>query len=164
MTGLLSDKEKIFDQFLLYEAVISMGNTYTIDGHINRDFYTSDEIDILKQQACDNGRIFSEELVRWESVKGFCYECIKGRKRPLSFKIIFCLAPENVNRFLSGYDISVTSDQINSLNIVIKYDGNALTCTTAVSFKIFTLDKSPEHAWDEMFSRFLIAHGYEYEQ
>lgn len=163
MTGLLSEKETAFDQFLLHEAVIMMGNTYTIDGHINRDFYSPDDIDILRQQALDNGHVFSEEMTRWEASKNFCYEFIKGKKTPLSFRITFCLAPENLNRFLSGLDTSISSDQINSLNVNIKYDGSALTCTTAVSLKIFTMDKSLEHSWDEMFSRFLTAHGYEYD-
>ena len=99
MTGLLSEKETAFDQFLLYEAVIAMGNTYTIDGHINRDFYSADEIEILKQQASENGRIFSEDMIRWEAAKNFCFDFIKGKKAPLSFKVTLCLAPENINRF-----------------------------------------------------------------
>ena len=76
---------------------------------------------------------------------------------------MFCLSPENTARFLSGLDTSVSPEQIGSLNVNIKYDGSALSCTTAVSLKIFTMDKSLEHAWDEMFSRFLTAHGYEYD-
>jgi hypothetical protein len=97
MTALLSDKEKVFDQFLLSEAVIVTGNTYTIDGHINLDFYSSDDIALLKQEALDKDRIFSAEMVRWEKTKHFCFECIKGSRLPLSFKISLCLAPENVD-------------------------------------------------------------------
>ena len=50
MTGLLSEKETAFDQFLLGEAVIMTGNTYTIDGHINRSFYTEEELLQMKKQ------------------------------------------------------------------------------------------------------------------
>ena len=32
-----------FDCFLLEEAIISTANTYTIDGHINVDFYPMEE-------------------------------------------------------------------------------------------------------------------------
>ena len=164
MRDLLSEKETVFDQFLLNEAVIMMGNTFTIDGHINKGFFSAEEVEIQKQQAAENGRIFCEDMIRWEYAKGFCYSCIKGKKPPLSLKISFCLAPENVNRFLLGLGADITSDQINSLNVNIKYNGSALTCTTAVSLKLFTMDKSLEHSWDEMFSRFLNSHGYEYEQ
>lgn len=163
MTGLLSEKETAFDQFLLGEAVIMTGNTYTIDGHINRSFYTEEELSDLKQTALNEGRIFSEDMIRWKSAKSYCYECIKGKKLPLSFKISLCLAPENVERFLAGLDTSFTSGQISSLNVNIKYDGSTLTCTTAVSLTIFTMDKSIEHSWDQMFSRFLSSHGYDYD-
>ena len=102
-------------------------------------------------------------MIRWESAKSFCFECIKGKKAPLSFKVTLCLAPENINRFLKSADTQITFDQINSLNVNIKFDGSTLTCTTAVSLKIFSLDKSLENSWDKMFERFLNAHGYEHE-
>lgn len=163
MTGLLSEKETAFDQFLVSEVVIAACNTYTIDGHINKQFYSEDDLDILRQQAADNGRIFSEEMVRWETLKSFCFECIKGKKTPLSLKIILCLSPENVNRFMADIDTSISIDQINNLNVNIKFDGSTLTCTTAVSLNIFTMDRSIENSWDEMFARFLNAHGYDFD-
>lgn len=163
MTALLSDKESVFDQFLLNEAVIKTGTTYTIDGHINPDFYSQDDLMILKQDAADQGRIFSVDMIRWEKIKHFCYECIRGSRLPLFFRISLCLAPENVNKFLSGLDSGVTSDQISSLNLNIKYDGGTLTCTTALSLKIFIMDRSLDHAWDDMCERFLNAHGFEYD-
>ena len=163
MTGLLSDKETAFDQFLLSEAIIMTGNTYTVDGHINKGFYSEEELAALRQEAVDDGRIFSEDMVRWKAVKSFCYNCIKGRKLPLSFKISLCLSPENVIKFLSSVDTDITPDQISSLNVNIKYDGSTLTCTTAVSLTIFTMDKSIEHSWDSMFSRFLSKHGYDFD-
>ncbi len=163
MTGLLSDKETVFDQFLLHEAVIVTGNTFTIDGHVNKEFYTSDELDILRSGAEENGRIFSDDLVRWESVKGHCYSCIKGKKLPLSFKITLCLAPENVLKFMASADTAIQAAQIGSLNVNIKFDGSTLTCTTAVSLKIFTMDRSLDAAWDNMFERFLNSHGYDHD-
>ena len=164
MTALLSDREKVFDQFLLSDAVIVTGNTFTIDGHINLEFYSHDDLEILKQEASDKGRIFSEAMVRWEKVKHFCFDCIRGSRLPLSFKISLCLSPENVGKFLAGIDSAISSDQIGSLNVNIKYDGSTLTCTTALSLKIFTLDKTLEHAWDDMFERFLDSHGFEHDQ
>ena len=163
MTGLLSDKEKAFDQFLLSEAVIVTGNTYTIDGHINRDFYNDDELEAMRAEAEGKGRIFSEEMIRWESAKHFCFDFIRGRKLPLSLKITFHLAPENIDRFLSSGDYGITREQINSLNVNIKFSGAALTCTTATSLKIFTMDKSLENAFDDMFGRFLDTHGYDWD-
>ena len=163
MSGLLSNKEDVFDQFLLSEAFIATGNTYTIDGHLNKSFYTDDELDIMRHEAAESGRIFSEDMIRWKSVKNFCYECLRGTKLPLLLKVNFCLSPENTGRFLATADTVITESQINSLNLNIKYDGGTLTCTTAVSLNIFTMDKSLENSWDEMVARFLSSHGYEYE-
>lgn len=163
MTALLSEREKVFDQFLLNDAVIVTGNTYTIDGHINLDFYSADDLEELKQEALDDGRIFSVDMVRWENVKHFCFDCIRGSRLPLSFKINLCLAPENIIKFIAGIDSAISPDQISSLNINIKYDGSTLTCTTALSLKIFTLDKTLEHAWDDMFERFLNAHNFDHD-
>ena len=163
MTGLLSDKETVFDHFLLNEAIIVTSTTHTIDGHLNRDFFTADELDILRDDAKKEGRIFSEDMVRWESVKGYCHSCIKGRKPPISFRITLCLAGENVEKFLAGIDTTILPDQVGSLNVNIKYDGGARTCTTAVSLKVFSMDRSFNTAWDDMFERFLDSHGYDHD-
>ena len=163
MNGLLSERETVFDQFLLSEAVIVTGNTYTIDGHLNSEFYTGDELDELRLQASSNGRIFSEDMIRWESAKGYCHDLIRGRKTPLMLKITFCLAPENIIKFMKGIDTAMTPSDISSLNVNIKYDGSTLTCTTAVSLKIFTMDRTVGKAYDDMFGRFLYVNGYEYE-
>ena len=163
MTGLLSDKEVIFDQFLLSDAIIVTGNTFTIDGHINKAFYSENELLILKQKAEDSGRIFSEEMVRWESVKSYCFSCIKGKNTPLSLKISFSLAPENVIKFLKNIDTPLSANDINSLNLNIKYDGSKVTLTTAVSLKIFTMNKTIEHSWDDMVAKFLVSNNFETE-
>ena len=163
MTGLLSDKEEAFNSFLLSEAVIATGNTFTIDGHINRGFFSDDELDALREEASANGRVFSEDMVCWETVKGLCYECVRGRKLPLLMKVSLCLAPEEISRLLSDTDTAITGDQISSVNLNIKYDGGTLTCTTAVSLNIFTMDKSLEHSWDDMAARFLSGHGYDFD-
>ena len=163
MTGLLSEKETVFDSFLLSEAVISTSSTFTIDGHINKDFYMDDELDMLREKSKESGRIFSENLVRWESVKGYCYSLIRGKKLPLSFRITLCLAGENIVKFMSNVNSSILPGQISSLNVNIKYDGGALTCTTAVSLNIFSIDRSLNEAWDNMFERFLDSHGYDHD-
>ena len=163
MTGLLSEKESYFDNFLLREATIAVGNTYSIDGHINKDFYSSEELEALRADALENGRIYSEDFIRWEHIKGYCFSIIKGRKTPLSFKIVFYLAPENVNRFLQSLDTALTCADIGALALNIKYDGSNLTVTSATSLKIFTLDKSLENSFDDMVAKFLASMNLNFE-
>ena len=49
---------------------------------------------------------------------------------------------------LDGKDY--TPEEIFGLFLNFQYDGSHLTCTTGTSLKTFTLDKSLDHAWDEL--------------
>ena len=40
-----------FDKFLLEEASITTFNTFTIDGHIQKDFYSEDELTTLPDSS-----------------------------------------------------------------------------------------------------------------
>ena len=69
-----------FDNFLLSEATISTANTYQIDGHINKEFYSSQDLDMVPPLPYE----FSE----WKDMKSLCFNLIKGKRTPLFFKII----------------------------------------------------------------------------
>ena len=66
-----------FDIFLLEEAVISTANTYTIDGHINLDFYPPEE---------RSPEAVPYEFRPWTELKGLCFDLIKGKYTPLEGK------------------------------------------------------------------------------
>lgn len=156
--------ETAFDQFLLSEATISMASTYIIDGHINKDFYSSDELNVLKEEALSEGRVFSEKMQRFSQIKPFCLSIIKGRKTPANFKFTFCLADENIEKFLKTADSSFTISDIGNLTLNIKYDGSGLTATTAVSLNTFSLDKSINASWDNMIRKFFISNNISFEE
>ena len=67
-----------FDKFLLEEASITTFNTFTIDGHIQSDFYSVDELTTLPDS----------NLSTWATIKPICFNLIKGNKLPLRFKIV----------------------------------------------------------------------------
>lgn len=156
--------ENAFDYFLLSEASISMASTYIIDGHINKSFYSSDELSDLKQEAESNGRIFSERMRRWEQEKPYCLSIIKGKKTPAAFKFTFCLSDENIIKFLSSANLSLTPGDIANLSLNIKYDGSMLCATTAVSMNTFTLDKSIDTSWDKMIKKFFDVNKIGFEE
>jgi hypothetical protein len=136
-----------FDHFLLSEAVITTFNTFTIDGHLRKEFYSEDELESLQLKE--------SHLSAWENIKPICFELIKGKKTPLHFKFVFQLSPSNTERLLQQTGLSLTPQDVNGLFINIKYDGNVLSCITGTSLNFFTLDKSLEQAWDSMIQRFL---------
>ena len=156
--------DKAFDQFLLSDASISMASTYIIDGHINKTFYSNEELENLKAEAQSEGRIFSEKMQRFSQVKPICLNIIKGKKTPSSFKFVFCLSDENTEKFLNTFESSFTPNDIGNLSLNIKYDSNGLFATTAVSLNIFSMDKSINAAWDNMVKKFFISNGINFEE
>ena len=137
-----------FDNFLLVEGTITTYNTFRIDGRIHKDFFSEEEI----EERGLNNREFS----LWKEVKPFCLELIKGKKTPLGFKFTFQLSKENTLKLLTSSGItSLQPENVSGLLINIRFDSNGLSCITATNLNLFTLDKSLEHAWDDMVKRFL---------
>jgi len=146
MTGLLARED--FDSFLLETANITTFATYSIDGHLQRDFF----------EESDNLQDFSY----WSSLRPFCHEIIKGKRTPLSFSINLLSDSSLKNQLLSEYDGELTSNDIASLNLFIRYDGNRLTLVSASSLKLFTLDKSIDRLWDKYVMTFLEKLGIDF--
>lgn len=137
-----------FDHFLVIEGSITTYNTFHIDGRLRKDFFTEEE---LEERAMTD-RDFS----LWKEIRPFCFDLIKGKKTPLGFKFVFQLSRENTKKLLSGSGItSILPENVSGLLLNIRYDENGLSCITAANLNLFTMDKSLEHAWDEMIKRFL---------
>lgn len=73
-----------FDSFWLSEASITTSVSYTIDGFLHSEFYDTQEAELLQEE----GRTYA----LWRDMKPFCFSVIKGKKTPLSFKIVFMLS------------------------------------------------------------------------
>ena len=137
-----------FDNFLLVEGSIATYNTFRIEGRIHRDFFTEEEI--------EERMLTQREFSLWKEVKPFCLELIKGKKTPLNFKFTFQLSTENTARLLTASGItSILPENISGLLLNVRYDNGALNVITATNLNLFTLDKTLEHAWDDMVRRFL---------
>lgn len=143
MTHLLINNT--FDEFLVNEVTITTYNTFRIDGHINRDFYTEDEFNDLKDQ----------HLSYWSKIRPICFSLIKGNKTPVYFKIIYALNREQISSIVQQNNISINENDINELFFNIKYENGLLSFTTGCSLKIFTMDKSLENAFDKYISNFI---------
>jgi len=125
-----------FDDFLLEEATIRTACDFTIDGHINADFYPLEERDAAH---------LPYPLERWSDRRGLCFDLIKGRHTPLFFRFVLQLKPEKAAALLGdGSDPA----QIRALVLNIRYDGNKVTLTTGVSYQAFVLSKEADALWD----------------
>ena len=137
-----------FDAFLLAEASITTYNTFHVDGRLRPDYYSQEEQELLK--------LSERQFSLWQNLRPFCLELIKGQRTPLSFRFTLQLSPENTKKLLAQTESTFSMQDIGGLILNIRYDAAGLFCTTAVSLNLFTMDKSLEHAWDQMVQRFFL--------
>ena len=129
-----------FDHFSFIEGEIVTFNTFKIDGFIQKDFFDTEEE--------------PPQYSYWENLREYCFSIIRGKRTPLSFHLVFCLSPSNTERLIAQNTPSLQAKDVQGLYLNIRYDGKHLSCITGTSFKTFTMDKSLEHAWDEMVQKF----------
>ena len=143
------------DHFLLPEASISTFVTHVIDGHLNPNFYhpEDEQYDLLKQTS----------ICPFFLLRSTCFDLIKGTHTPLSFKFVFQLSPENQRRTVERSGSSFRPEDITGMFIHIMYQDRKLICTTGISYRIFSMDKSLEQEWDRLVTVFFKNHKIPFE-
>ena len=137
-----------FDEYLVEEVSITTYNTFNINGHLYKPFFTSEEYNLLEEK----------ELSRWSSLKPICYQIIKGKKTPSKFLLVFKLPIKHVEQFLTQNGIDINNvDEITGLYMNIRFENGTLDCISATSLKSFTLDKTIEKAFDSYAERIILS-------
>lgn len=144
-----------FDAFLLEEATISTANTYTIDGHINKDFFPVYERDEAH---------LPYEFQPWSEIKGLCFNLIKGKHTPIFFKFVLHLKPENAAALLVQQNASVKPQDVKALVLNIRYDGSKAILTTGTAYHTFLMSKDADIIWDKAFCRHLTNKDITFEE
>lgn len=139
-----------FDSFRVQEAVITTFASFSIDGHVRRDYYSGEERETLGLEE--------ESLALWSQLKPFCLQLIKGKKTPLGMKLVFQLSEKNTEKLLLNLGLTYSVRDIGGLFLHIRYDGQSLICVTGTSLNIFTMDKTLELEWDRTIQKFLESH------
>ena len=141
---------EVFDNFDVEEVTIETFNTFSIDGHINKDFYAG----VQDETVNNNNRSFS----LWSELRPICLNLIKGKRTPISFKFILHADNATKETVISKSESDLDPSMLN-LGINIKFANNELILTTGTAYSTFTLDKSVEKAWDNYFPSFLESCG-----
>ena len=144
-----------FESFLLEEAVISTACTFHIDGHVNQEFFGSDE---------DPSEKDTYEFRPWGKVKGLCFDLIKGKRTPLFFRFVLHLMPEKAAAMLQKAGCDVDPSLIKALVLNIRYDGSRAILTTGTAFHTFLLSKEPDAVWDKALKKYLAGKGISCEE
>ena len=156
MNALLLSEQ--FDSFLVEEAIITTYNTFHIDGHLVKDFYTNEELELLESE--EKSTTFS----CWQDIRPFCLQLIKGKKTPVSFKVILHAAPLLIEKIAANPECGVAANLIRSLVLNIRYDNGKVTCITGSAFTTFVMDKSVDELWDAYMRQLLSDFGLDFEE
>ena len=149
-------REEVFDHFLLQEAVITSAATYTINGQITKGFYSDEEISEHHLEGC--------RFLPFSMLRGNCFDLIKGKKTPSSFRFVFLLSPDNMQKTLSSVGSNYHSSDITGMYINLKYQNQLLSLTTGIAYNVFSTDKTLENEWDKLVVKFLKQHEISYEE
>ena len=131
---LLSDD---FDHWNLFEVEVKMDCDFKIDGSINKNFYNAQEFEELN----------NTDYVNWARVRKMVFEIIKGKKSPLSLKIIIAVPYELMLQLFSKN--GVDQDSISNAYLNISFKAGEASVTTGYSYKTFTMNKDGEAVFDE---------------
>ena len=156
MNALLLSEQ--FDSFLVEEAIITTYNTFHIDGHLVKDFYTNEELELLESE--EKSTTFS----CWQDIRPFCLQLIKRKKTPVSFKVILHAAPLLIEKIAANPECGVAANLIRSLVLNIRYDNGKVTCITGSAFTTFVMDKSVDKLWDAYMRQLLSDFGLDFEE
>ena len=134
-----------YDSFYLYEIRLKTSLDYYISGKVNKEFYDTDE---EKEDL--------EDYVSWGEVKHTIFELIKGKRLPISFKVVLMFNRENIERIIEMNNLPLRLEDVSNLSMNIYYEGGSLLVTTGTSLTVFTLDKTLEHIWDDTVGKYYI--------
>ncbi|MEY8516270.1 DUF5721 family protein [Lachnospiraceae bacterium 29-84] len=143
-----------FDSFLLVEGSITTFMTFQLDGHSNAGFFSPED---------DAFPAVQEGYVPFSLVRPACYSLIKGKRTPASFHFVFLLSSQNKTRTVESIHAGLSPEDVAGMYLNLKYQNQQLLCTTGISCRVFTMDKSLEHGWDDMVKLFLKKHQIAFE-
>lgn len=142
-----------FDQWQLAEAKIITYVSYVIDGHVTEAYMNEEE---METEGVKPG-----ECVPYGKVRSLCFDMIKGKRTPKSFRFVLLFPREDINRLVEEIHGDVTSGDVANLTVNFSFSQGELLVTTGSALRIFSMDKSLEYAWDakvmELFRKMDVA-------
>lgn len=149
MQDLLTDSR--YDSFYMYEVRLKTSLDYYINGRLNHNFYITDVSEETEDMPDAN-----QEYIYWKDIKKKVFDLIKGKRLPISFRLILMFNQENVIRLIEMNNIPIAPENVGALFYNIYYENGILQVTTGSSVKVFTLDKTLDHLWDDTVEKYYI--------
>lgn len=144
LNGLFTEER--YESFYLFSVKLDASVSYEIDGKINKEFYSEDEL----------GQLENREYICWKDIKKSVLRFMSNGKLPVRMKLILMFNKDNVNRLIEMNNIPIHPDNVRALFMNILYSDNRLSITTGTSLNVFTMDKSLEELWDKTVEKYYI--------
>lgn len=135
------------DSYEFISASIRTDMTYNLDGHINKEFFTPDEL----EQMNTNESLY----LFWHTAKEKVFQLIKGKKTPSQLKIVLKLSEQDTCSLLESTHSTLSTMDIDGMFLNILFQNGKLTIVCGISYKIFTLDKNMENEFAASISTLL---------
>jgi len=137
----------VFDGFLLQEAEFTTCCSFSVDGKACREWF---EDETPEQEH-------TEEYCSWKDIRPFCFGLIRGKRKPVRFRIVLRCSPEQAERFIKEEELPVSISDIGGLFLNIRYESGKLVCISMASMNTFTADRTLENAWDRNAEKFFLS-------
>ena len=147
--------EDVFDDFYLNKAEFVTNCRFEVDGELMMNFFDEEEQKSLSLE----GRRFC----LWKELKPFCYQIIKGRRAPLSFRILLS-ASARIPECRTLLENAVETGVVSGFVLKFEFINKEILGATGVSLNSFSLDRSLEHEWDELVPQILSSHEILFEK
>lgn len=138
---------ELFNPYELVSAEVRTDLTYSVDGKLNRSFYSEDELSILQ--------LDQHSFLPWQYARLKIFSLIKGKKTPSDLKLVLKAGNEQTKYILSHANSSLNSNDIDGFFLNILFQESKLNVICGISYKIFTLDKELESSFSSEIITFL---------
>lgn len=119
-----------FNSFNMVSCDVVKNVTVTIDGRVTKDWY---------DEKVEN------KFEKWENVRGYIFDIIKGKKSPKKIKLVLSLDESIIEKIHKN---------AKSCSLKIEFADNKVNVLTGVMQKEFSLDKSLDDNWDQSVKKF----------
>jgi hypothetical protein len=144
-----------FDDFLMLETKLTMATQYILDGHLQKEFFDTDE---WKEQKY--------AVIEWSKMRPTVFSLIKGTHTPVRFQISMQMKPDKVQKMLQSdeQELAALNNLVSGFYVNIRFEKGKVQLITAVDYKTFTMDKSAEKDFDQYAMQFLSELGIDWNE
>ena len=132
----------LFDKFNVVEAEFLTFVKFDIIGKLNKSYFDEEE---------------NRDFCTWSEIRPICFEIIKGKRTPTSFKLVFKFSNEFTKKWIAEM---FSKDVDADMYLNIRYSDKKLNLISSFSPKNFLLEHDILHTFDvyvkEMFKKINI--------